>query len=175
MTGTSKTTLSESPAATPCLWYVRVSLLASILLAIAPLAINLPSPLLFPGQLGGVYLCILWPCQVLYLWILWRLRAKPQKEALAAAVGTGVAVITLTLLCAYQSRDVQAEYTWPVRYFGLLLLTQIALVWSAIKTYYALSRQPEDGQVLVKWMVLAWVYCFLAAVLLCGIYFAYLD
>lgn len=136
------TPLDTLPVAKPMdthwLWAVR------ILTLLSPVWVWATFQMGFEPDLGTLIILTL-PAALLYLWILWRLRAKTRNKGLALAVGVGSAsFITGLLVLLMIVNDPCRSGLWGVAFAGLFAISQLALITSAIKAYFAGTRHGDE-------------------------------
>lgn len=111
---------------------------------------------LFPGfrdpcaDQPGASLLVLIPLTAPYLHIQFELGRRTQKRGLALAVVTGSVwfVIGILIVWVWLTERKISEGLVKGLLTLILTLTQAALVASAIKTYYAMAREPRDRRAL---------------------------
>jgi hypothetical protein len=129
------------PIDTHWLWAVRILTLLSPVGVWATLLVKMADePFAF---LVTLFLTL--PAALLYLWVLWRLRAKTRNKGLAYAVGVGSAsFITGLLVLLMIVNDPCRSGLWGVVFGGLFPILQLALITSAIKAYFAGMRHRDE-------------------------------
>jgi len=81
-----------------------------------------------------------------YAWYCWSFLSNLQsKLGFAKAIGTGLATFPVLLMAAALGTDgFESDNLGRLFLVGLLVLTPIALVVAAVRSYYAMGREPGD-------------------------------
>ena len=145
----------HAPSASPLgLWSVRIATVVSLLLVVAPAVL---ADFLNPFYRSlAFYQMYYWVAQVLYLLILGLLWAKPKETGLALAIGTGSVGFVLSAGLLWVSL-IHYHGLGPKLYFGLLVLTQAALVGGAIKAFPGSQRPGSDRAPFPKAILILWI------------------
>jgi len=132
-----ETLLAAKPIDTRWLWAVRILTLLS--------AVWLCALLLAKVDYELVALILALPAALLYLRILWRLRAKTRNKGLALAVVVGsVGIIWGLLMLWGMATDPCESGLRGVAFAGLFAISQMALIPSAIKAHLARKRHGDE-------------------------------
>jgi len=134
-----ETLLAAKPIDTRWLWAVRILTLLSAVWLWALLLAKMG----YEHYLGTLILAL--PAALLYLRILWRLRAKTRNKGLALAVVVGsVGIIWGLLMLWGMATDPCDSGLRGVAFAGLFAISQMALIPSAIKAHLARKRQGDE-------------------------------
>jgi len=132
-----ETLLAAKPIDTRWLWAVRILTLLS--------AVWLCALFLAKVDYELVALILALPAALLYLRILWRLRAKTRNKGLALAVVVGSAGFISGLLMLWGlAADPCDSRLQEVAFAGLFAISQMALIPSAIKAHLARKRHGDE-------------------------------
>ena len=149
-------------------WVVRIASLISILLIWAPFLAAIPSR----GVAMFLGLVLSSPLWLPYLYILWHVRRKIEKRALAMAVGVSPVIVLIALLLGSSVAENVGGFSWLRVALGLFAAVQALLVLSSVGTYYTMRREAGDRQTLLRSFGIGAVYILILliiAVLLPGL------
>jgi hypothetical protein len=153
------TLLGEVPHSSLWLLRARIGAFVSFFILVVEFAILGLSE---GPQQSLLYLAVLVPFWLPYLWMFFRLRGKTVKSVkigLAMAVACGSFGTLLTLFFAALSSV--SHFDWVVFAGIVFIVTQIFLVISGIAGYYSIPRTSGDFRILAERVVLFGAMCLL--------------